>query len=122
MPQLIPDYPGPKPRWILLRSFLPYLLLVLGIAFGLSSFSLLSHFRGPAEKQQIGWQAWDTIDVASQGGAADNVPVGGGNETGPGGGDEAYIPSIPLDNWVSTGERGGKGTDQAGSVCITHDR
>lgn len=101
MVQLTPDYPGPRPgRWLYLRSFLPYLLLVLTLAFGLSSYSLLSHFRGPAEKQQIGWQAYDTIEVhhsAGAGAGEDVVTSGNGTSAS---GQQKYVPSLPLDNWV----------------------
>lgn len=101
MPQLIPDYPGHKPpRWRYLRSFLPVIVLIL-LFFFLSSYSLLSHSKSPAAKQHIGWQAWDVVDMTSQTEEGDNEEVG--NETGNSNGtDTTFIPSIPLDNWVST--------------------
>lgn len=101
MPQLIPDYPGHKPpRWRYLRSFVPVIVLIL-LFFFLSSYSLLSHSKSPAAKQHIGWQAWDVVDMTSQTEEGDNEEVG--NETGNSNGtDTTFIPSIPLDNWVST--------------------
>jgi hypothetical protein len=92
MPRLTPDYPGnlKPPRFAYLRSFLPVIALLLIFAFGLSSYSLLSHFRGPAAKQKIGWQSWDVVDLGQSTGSSD-IEVGG-NET--------FVPSIPLDNWV----------------------
>lgn len=102
MPQLIPDYPGHKPpRWRCLRSFLPVIVLILLFSFFLSSYSLLSHSKSPAAKQQIGWQSWDVVDMTSQTEVEGNEDDE--NETGNSNGTETtFIPSIPLDNWVST--------------------
>ncbi|OCF33844.1 hypothetical protein I316_04556 [Kwoniella heveanensis BCC8398] len=100
MPRLAPDYHGhyKPPRMSYLRSCLPILALILVIAFGLSSYSLLSHFRSPAVKQQIGWQAWDVVEMSSsksQGGvlsAEGDETQGVTNGTG-------FVPSIPLEKW-----------------------
>jgi hypothetical protein len=82
------------PRWAYLRSFLPVLILILLFSFALSSYSLLSHYRGPAKKQQIGWQAWDIVQVsAKHGETVGDVEIGGEEE-------QDFVPSIPLDNWV----------------------
>ncbi|WVF69590.1 hypothetical protein IAT40_004368 [Kwoniella sp. CBS 6097] len=106
MPRLAPDYHGhyKPPRMSYLRSCLPILALILVIAFGLSSYSLLSHFRSPAVKQQIGWQAWDVVEMGSskgQGQGQDGVLSTGGDGTkGSGSGNGAgFVPSIPLENW-----------------------
>lgn len=102
MPQLVPDYPGHKPpRWGYVRSFLPVIALILLFSFFLSSYSLLSHSKSPAIKQHIGWQAWDVVDMTSQkeveGNEDSDTGIGNSNGT-----ETNFIPSIPLDNWVST--------------------
>lgn len=102
MPQLVPDYPGHKsPRWGYVRSFLPVIALILLFSFFLSSYSLLSHSKSPAIKQHIGWQAWDVVDMAPQKEVEGNEDFdsGIGNSNGT---ETDFIPSIPLDNWVST--------------------
>ncbi|WVQ98259.1 hypothetical protein IAU59_005382 [Kwoniella sp. CBS 9459] len=101
MPRLAPDYHGhyKPPRMSYLRSCLPILALILVIAFGLSSYSLLSHFRSPAVKQQIGWQAWDVVEMSSvegQDGGGNGALSTGDKSNGNGTG---FVPSIPLDNW-----------------------
>ncbi|KAK8847584.1 hypothetical protein IAR55_005443 [Kwoniella newhampshirensis] len=99
MPRLAPDYhyTGYRPpRFAYLRSFLPVLALILIFSFSLASYSLLSHFRSPATKQQIGWQSWDVVEVTT---VSDEVDIGlgqGGNGTGK---EEEFVPSIPLDDW-----------------------
>lgn len=98
MPRLAPDYPGHRrpPKYAYLRSLLPVLALILLFSFFLSSYSLLSHFRSPAKKQQIGWQAWDVVEMkASQTGNGTSSGSNGTEST-----DEEFVPSIPLDNWV----------------------
>lgn len=102
MPQLVPDYPGHKPpRWGYVPSFLPVIALILLFSFFLSSYSLLSHSKSPAIKQHIGWQAWDVVDMTSQkeveGNEDSDIGIGNSNGT-----ETNFIPSIPLDNWVST--------------------
>lgn len=98
MPRLTPDYPGNRkpPRYAYLRSLLPVLFLILLFSFFLASYSLLFHFRSPARKQQIGWQAWDVVELT--GGKSENGADGGNGTTGA---VEEFVPSIPLDNWVS---------------------
>ncbi|WWD21674.1 hypothetical protein CI109_106160 [Kwoniella shandongensis] len=104
MPRLAPEYQytNYKPRrFAYLRSFLPILSLILIFSFSLVSYSLLSHFRSPAAKQQIGWQAWDVVEVQNKVSTGVGVDVdlgeaGGGNSTE---GEGDYVPSIPLDNW-----------------------
>lgn len=114
MPKLLPDYPGtPRkpPRWMYLRSFLPVVFLILLFSFSLASYSLLSHFRSPAKKQQIGWQSWDIVNVYTA-----KAKTGQGVMTGANGTDwsdeddedddedwwAGYQPSIPLDQWVKS--------------------
>lgn len=99
MPRLAPDYPGgyKAPRYAYLRSFLPVLALLLLFSFGLVSYSLLSHFRSPARKQQIGWQSWDVVDLSSSKGSTGEDEELSTNSTS---GDDLFVPSIPLDNWV----------------------
>ena len=84
MPRLTPDYPGYRkpPRFAYLRSFLPVLFLILLFSFSLASYSLLSHFRSPAGKQQIGVK---------------NETLEEGETTQ----HDDFVPSIPLDDWVS---------------------
>lgn len=99
MPRLRPDYQRPPKRLAYLRSSLPVLALILLFSFFLSSLALLSHFRSPAKKQQIGWQSWDVVESSqSAGGAWDDEDVTLGNGTDSGAG---YVPSIPIDTWVS---------------------
>ncbi|EIW71023.1 hypothetical protein M231_07534 [Tremella mesenterica] len=98
MPRLAPDYPGryKPPRFAYLRSLLPLIALILLFSFGLISYSLLSHFRSPAKKQQLGWQSWDVVDISglNSGKEGDDV-LNVGNSTQ----DDDFVPSIPLDNW-----------------------
>ncbi|WVR04789.1 hypothetical protein IAU60_001801 [Kwoniella sp. DSM 27419] len=104
MPRLAPDYHShyKPPRLSYLRSFLPIVALLLLLSFSLVSYSLLSHFRSPAIKQQIGWQAWDVVRVTSskttggQGAIEDELDAA---QNGTGKGDEGFMPSIPLDKW-----------------------
>ena len=102
MPRLTPDYPGYRkpPRFAYLRSFLPCLAFILLFSFLLASYSLLSHFHSPAGKQQIGWQSWDVVEMQSVMGTTGEDIIAGGNGTDPQ--DADFVPSIPLDNWVST--------------------
>jgi hypothetical protein len=51
------------PRFAYIRSCLPLLVLLVLFSFLLSSVALLSHFRSPAAKQQLGWQAWDVVEM-----------------------------------------------------------
>ena len=98
MPRLTPDYPGYRkpPRFAYLRSSLPVLFLILLFSFSLASYSLLSHFRSPAGKQQIGWQAWDVVQM-SGGKGVKNETLEEGETTQ----NDDFVPSIPLDDWVS---------------------
>ena len=91
------DYPGQRkpPRFAYLRSFLPLVSLILLFSIFLASYSLLSHFRSPAKKQQIGWQAWDVVEFSQSNKGNDDVETGNGTM-----GDQQFVPSIPLDNWV----------------------
>ncbi|ORY21337.1 Metallo-dependent phosphatase-like protein [Naematelia encephala] len=100
MPALTPDYYRKPPRYLYLKSFLPVILLLLVFSFALSTFSLLSHFRSPADKQQIGWQSWDVVEIKGQkSGSGEDVEVGGGSVGNQTSGQEDFVPSIPLDNW-----------------------
>ncbi|GFZ47944.1 LOW QUALITY PROTEIN: hypothetical protein JCM24511_05691 [Saitozyma sp. JCM 24511] len=100
MPRLRPDYQRAPKRLAYLRSSLPVIALILLFSFFLSSLALLSHFRSPAKKQQIGWQSWDVVESgqSSGGGGWEDEDVTLGNGTDSGGG---YVPSIPIDTWVS---------------------
>jgi hypothetical protein len=108
MPRLRPDYQRSQQRLAYLRSFLPIVAVILLFSFFLSSLALLSHFRSPAKKQQIGWQSWDVVETSNSGGISDggeDVETGNGTSGG-----TDYVPSIPLDNWVSaqrTSDRSG---------------
>lgn len=91
------DYPRKPPRFAWLRSILPLFIIVILFSFLLSSIALLSHFRSPASKQQLGWQAYDVVEMHYA-----QKPSGGGeNGTGAGGGPDIFTPSIPLDLWAS---------------------
>lgn len=95
-----PDYQRRKPpRFAYLRSALPLLFLFILFAFLLSSVALLSHFKSPASKQHLGWQSWDIVDVSFLKAAANPA---GDNETESDHWFDDWLPSIPLDNWVST--------------------
>jgi hypothetical protein len=101
MPRLTPDYWQARkpPRFAYLRSSLPLFALLLVFSFFLASYSLLSHFRGPAQKQNISWQAWDVVETktsksATDGSGEEVAIVNGQNVT------DEFVPSIPLDNWV----------------------
>lgn len=97
MPKLRPDYPGNRkpPRFAYLRSFLPLLALLLVFSFFLASYSLLSHYKSPAGKQHLGWQSWDVVQLAKSHSEQEQLSTNG---TGV---DEDFMPSIPIDNWVS---------------------
>jgi hypothetical protein len=97
MPKLQPDYPGNRkpPRFAYLRSFLPVLALLLVFSFFLASYSLLSHYKSPAGKQHLGWQSWDVVQLAKSHSEQEQLSTNG---TGV---DEDFMPSIPIDNWVS---------------------
>jgi hypothetical protein len=82
------DYARKPPRFAYIRSCLPLLVLVILFSFLLSSIALLSHFRSPAAKQQLGWQAWDIVEM--------HYAQATVNGTG-----EVFAPSIPLEYWVS---------------------
>lgn len=99
------DYPRRPPRFAWLRSCLPLLVIVILFSFLLSSVALLSHFRSPASKQQLGWQAWDVVEMhyASKTGSKENVTEG----------NEVFTPSIPLDVWVSLSTLFANSRDQA---------
>ena len=101
MPRLAPDYPGHRkpPRFAYLRSFLPIVFLILLFSFTLSSYSLLSHFRTPANKQQIGWQAWDVVQLTTNKQVNEGIVTGENSTSGVE--EDVFQPSIPLDNWVS---------------------
>jgi hypothetical protein len=103
MPRFASDYRKKAPRFAYLRSLLPVLASLLVFSFLLASYSLLSHFRSPAAKQQIGWQAWDVVDLSGL--QSDQDVLGGSNSTDEWDWDwgDDWAPSIPLDNWVSTG-------------------
>jgi hypothetical protein len=94
-----PDYQRRKPpRFAYLRSFLPLLFLFLIFSFLLSSVALLSHFKSPAAKQQLGWQSWDIVDVSS---LRSQASQNSENGTEADHWYDEWLPSIPLDNWVS---------------------
>ncbi|KAL7419143.1 Phosphatase dcr2 [Cryptotrichosporon argae] len=97
MPRLGPDLPGSyrPPRLATLRSSAPLVILLLGFCFFLSSYSLLSHFRGPAQKQHLGWQSWDVIEVLAGASGSQDVETDAASNTT----DTSYGPSIPLDDW-----------------------
>jgi len=99
MPRFTPDYPGQRkpPRFAYLHSLLPVISLILIFSVTLASYSLLSHFRSPAKKQQIGWQAWDVVETSTVKGGDDTLDTVNGTT----GTDADFVPSIPLDNWVS---------------------
>lgn len=84
------DYSRKPPRFAYVRSCLPLLVLVILFSFLLSSIALLSHFRSPAAKQQLGWQAWDVVEMHYA--QAKNRSDKEG---------EVFAPSIPLEYWVS---------------------
>ena len=86
------DYGRKPPRFAWFRSCLPLLLITILFSFLLSSVALLSHFRSPAAQQQLGWQAWDVVEMRYAGKA-----VSKGNTTEE---SEVFAPSIPLDVWV----------------------
>lgn len=88
-----PDYQRKKPpRYSYFRQFIPYLALLVFFSFFLTSLGLLTHFRSPARKQQIGWQSWDVVEnhLAKGSGKANGTEDDGG-----------FAPSIPLEAWVS---------------------
>lgn len=66
MPQLPTDYTGKYParrrRVAYFKSAVPYLAAFLLFSIGLVSYSLLSRVYSPASVQQLGWQAWETIN------------------------------------------------------------
>ena len=104
------DYGRKPPRFAWFKSCLPLLVIVILFSFLLSSVALLSHFRSPAAKQQLGWQAWDVVEMhyASKTGSKANTTEG----------NEMFSPSIPLDVWVSSHSswiEAGKA-----DVCRTH--
>ena len=76
------------PRFAYIKSCFPLLILVILFSFLLSSVALLSHFRSPAAKRQLGWQAWDVVEMHVAGPENDDV-------------EEIFAPSIPLESWVS---------------------
>lgn len=102
MPRLKTESPAYRVshRFGYIRSSLPFLALIIIFSISLASYSLLSHFASPASKQRIGWQAWDVVEIHSQSSAA-----GGELETVGNASDSAFVPSIPLDNWVSQSPR-----------------
>ena len=63
---------------------------------------MLSHYKSPASKQQLGWQSWDIVRAQKE------QAVLGGNEDNGTIGDDDWDPwddlgySLPLDNWVSS--------------------
>jgi hypothetical protein len=75
------------PRFAYIRSCLPLLVLLILFSFLLSSVALLSHFRSPAAKQQLGWQAWDVVEMHYAKPDDEDTAV--------------FAPSIPLEYWVS---------------------
>lgn len=75
------------PRFAYIPSCLPLLLLLILFSFLLSSVALLSHFRSPAAKQQLGWQAWDVVEMHYAKPDDEDTAV--------------FAPSIPLEYWVS---------------------
>jgi hypothetical protein len=75
------------PRFAYIRSCLPLLVLLILFSFLLSSVALLSHFRSPAAKQQLGWQAWDVVEMHYAKPDDEDAAV--------------FAPSIPLEYWVS---------------------
>ena len=96
MPRLTSDpHTRRPPRFAYLRSCLPVIGLLLIFSFFLSSLSLLSHFRSPANKQRLGWQAWDVVKNQRQ----QQEVFETGNSSNPA--DTTFVPSIPLDNWAS---------------------
>jgi hypothetical protein len=76
------------PRFAYIRSCLPLLVLLILFSFLLSSVALLSHFRSPAAKQQLGWQAWDVVEMHYAKPEDEDTAV--------------FAPSIPLEYWVSS--------------------
>jgi hypothetical protein len=98
-------YPRKSPRYLYLRSFAPFVIAFALFAILLSSLSLLSHYKSPASKQQIGWQSWDLVRVQDKAKAAAEGSVNGTlgdeweDEDGGLWDDLGY--SLPLDNWVS---------------------
>lgn len=100
-----PDYQQRKPpRFAYLRSFLPLLVLFLLFSFLLSSVALLSHFKSPAAKQRLGWQSWDIVDVSSFKEAATEDDNSTDSDWY-----DSWVPSIPLDDWVSVSVARDKG-------------
>lgn len=94
------------PRAHYLRSFIPFFLSFAFLAFFLTSLGLLSHYRSPAAKQQIGWQSWDVVKASKAGSAGEmstgtNGTYGDQEEDDDDGwpwSDLGY--TLPLDNWV----------------------
>lgn len=97
------SYPARPPRYRYLRSFIPFFLSLGLLAFLLTSLGLLSHYRSPAAKQQIGWQSWDIVRVEKEGKVegeeSEDGSEGANDGWGWDWGDLGY--SLPLENWVS---------------------
>lgn len=92
MPQLpidYPRYPAKKRSVAYLKSTTPYLAAFILFSIGLASYSLLSQLYSPARIQQLGWQAWDTIDLELH--SQENVSSANGTQADVG---------LPLDVWV----------------------
>jgi hypothetical protein len=90
------------PRYRYVRSFAPFVFAFAFLAFLLSSLALLSHYRSPAIKQQIGWQSWDIVRIQA------NVDLEAAPGNGTDGGEVGDDPwlwddlgyTLPLDDWV----------------------
>lgn len=94
-----------RTRWPFLRLSLPPLVLLLIFAFGLVSYSLLSHFSNPTIKQQLGWQAWEIVKYQRPDQASFAQDLLDGEEGTKEAAvndeeDDGFVGSLPLDKWV----------------------
>jgi hypothetical protein len=75
-----------------LKSLTPYLGAFILFSVGLVCYSLLSQLYSPASVDQLGWQAWDTIDFELH----KQEQIAPGNDT------HADVDvGLPLGVWVS---------------------
>lgn len=75
------------------KSTAPYLGAFILFSIGLVIYSLLSQLYSPASVDQLGWQAWETIDFELH--AQEAAP---GNDT-------QADAGLPLGVWVSAASR-----------------